>query len=117
MTLMLRRTIVRRANGPELATLDLYRDRTGVTIDVSRARLLHFASALSYWAWREADPDAHDRGSGRDRDVALAWVGLALFATRTALTRALQRAVDDEVALERDSAFRVRRAAPARSPA
>jgi hypothetical protein len=72
--------------GPTITArvLDLYRDRTGVTIDVSRVRLLHFAYALSFWTWRKDDPDAHDRLSGRDRDVALAWVGLALFATRTA---------------------------------
>jgi aminoglycoside phosphotransferase (APT) family kinase protein len=68
--------------GPRITerVLDLYRERSGTTIDVARMRLLHFASALSFWAWREADPVGHDRGSGRDRDVALAWVGMALFA-------------------------------------
>ena len=29
---------------------------------------------------READPEAHDRSSSRNRDQAMAWVGLALFA-------------------------------------
>jgi aminoglycoside phosphotransferase (APT) family kinase protein len=60
--------------------LDDYRDRTGVAIDVPRMRILHLMTALSFWAWREDDPEAHDRLSSRNRDQALAWVGLALFA-------------------------------------
>jgi aminoglycoside phosphotransferase (APT) family kinase protein len=60
--------------------LDGYRARSGATIDVGRVRLVHLATALSFWAWREADPDGHDARSGRDRDQALAWVGHALFS-------------------------------------
>ena len=68
--------------GPRVTqlVLDDYRDRTGVAIDVPRMRILHLMTALSFWAWREEDPDAHDRLSSRNRDQALAWVGLALFA-------------------------------------
>jgi Ser/Thr protein kinase RdoA (MazF antagonist) len=60
--------------------LDGYRQRTGVTLSLERIRLLHLATALSFWAWREEDPEAHDRLSSRNRDQALAWIGLALFA-------------------------------------
>jgi hypothetical protein len=62
--------------------LELYCARTGVEISVDAMRLLHLATALSFWAWREDDPDAHDRLSSRDRDQAMAWVGRALFALR-----------------------------------
>jgi aminoglycoside phosphotransferase (APT) family kinase protein len=60
--------------------LDDYRERTGVAIDIPRMRVLHLMTALSFWAWREDDPEAHDRLSSRDRDQALAWIGHALFA-------------------------------------
>jgi aminoglycoside phosphotransferase (APT) family kinase protein len=68
--------------GPRVLQLviDDYAARTGVTIDVPRMRVLHLMTALSFWAWREEDPEAHDRLSSRNRDQALAWVGLALFA-------------------------------------
>ncbi|HTR51821.1 MAG TPA: aminoglycoside phosphotransferase family protein [Kofleriaceae bacterium] len=68
--------------GPRITArvLELYRDRTGIELDVPRIRLLHFATALSFWVWRESDPVAHDTRSSRDRDQALAWIGLALFA-------------------------------------
>jgi aminoglycoside phosphotransferase (APT) family kinase protein len=68
--------------GPRITArvLELYRERTGVEISVERMRLLHFATALSFWVWRESDPEAHDRLSSRNRDQALAWIGLALFA-------------------------------------
>jgi aminoglycoside phosphotransferase (APT) family kinase protein len=68
--------------GPEVMTrvLDQYRARTGAAISVGRIRLLHLATALSFWHWRERDPVDHDARSGRTRDQALAWVGLATFA-------------------------------------
>jgi hypothetical protein len=57
-----------------------YRERTGVAVSLERIRLLHLATALSFWAWREQDPEAHDRLSSRNRDQALAWIGMATFA-------------------------------------
>lgn len=68
--------------GPRITerVLARYCERTGVVISVERMRLLHVATALSFWAWRECDPDAHDSLSGRDRELALAWIGMALYA-------------------------------------
>jgi aminoglycoside phosphotransferase (APT) family kinase protein len=68
--------------GPRVMTrvLDQYRARTGAAVSLERLRLLHLATALSFWHWRERDPVDHDARSGRTRDQALAWVGHATFA-------------------------------------
>jgi len=70
--------------GPNITThvLAHYRALTEIAISPARMRLLQFATALSYWEWRERDPADHDANSGRDRDIALAWVGMAAFALR-----------------------------------
>jgi hypothetical protein len=60
--------------------LDRYAARAKTTLDERDVRIAHAITALAYLAWRAEDPDAHDRGSGRDRAAAIAWANAAVHA-------------------------------------
>jgi Ser/Thr protein kinase RdoA (MazF antagonist) len=64
--------------------LSIALEHYGVSVPLADVRLAHAVSALAYLAWRAEDPDAHDRGSGRDRAAAIAWANEAVQGTATA---------------------------------
>jgi hypothetical protein len=53
-------------------------ERYGGRASLADVRLAHAVTSLAYLAWRGEDPEAHDRGCGRDRAGAIAWVTTAI---------------------------------------
>ena len=71
--------------------VERYRERSGVALSVERIRLVHLATALSFWPWRERGPAA----PGNPRPISqwnflsvvqmTAAAGAAFFEERTSI--------------------------------